>query len=211
MQHVSRVRIASISAILLATIAVFTHPAAHAESALASFDLVEIERERILEKASAYLDEAPLTVTAQRAERSAGGLHDFYSEGDYWWPDPENPDGPYVRRDGISNPANFVAHRRAMVRLSEIVGTLTSAWIITRDEVYASHARGHLMAWFVDGPTRMTPSLLYGQAIKGRPRESVPRTHGSTGGSGPARRAAAARPATSARPRPGGRSDATSR
>jgi hypothetical protein len=58
MQHVSRVRIASISAILLATIAVLTHRAAHAESALASFDLFEIERERILEKASAYLDEA---------------------------------------------------------------------------------------------------------------------------------------------------------
>lgn len=168
MQHVSRVRIASISAILLATIAVLTHRAAHAESALASFDLFEIERERILEKASAYLDEAPLTVTAQRAERSAGGLHDFYSEGDYWWPDPENPDGPYVRRDGISNPANFVAHRRAMVRLSEIVATLTSAWIITGEEAYASHANEHLLAWFVDPPTRMTPNLLYGQAIKGR-------------------------------------------
>ena len=168
MQHVIRVRIASISAILLATIAVFTHPAAHAESAINSFDLVEIERERILSKASAYLDEAPVTVTAHRAERSAGNLHDFYSEGDYWWPDPDNPDGPYVRRDGISNPDNFVAHRRAMVRLSEIVATLTSAWIITHEEVYASHAREHLMAWFVDAPTRMTPNLLYGQAIKGR-------------------------------------------
>ena len=168
MQHVSRVWIASISAILLATLGACTVPAADGGSAVGSFDLVEIERQRILGKASAYLDEAPVTVTAQRAERSAGGLHDFYSEGDYWWPDPENPDGPYVRRDGITNPDNFVAHRRAMVRLSEIVATLTSAWIITREEVYASHAREHLMAWFVDEPTRMTPNLLYGQAIKGR-------------------------------------------
>lgn len=168
MQHVSRVWIASISAILLATLGACTVPAADGVSAVGSFDLVEIERQRILRKASAYLEEAPVTVTAQRAERSTGGLHDFYSEGDYWWPDPENPDGPYVRRDGITNPDNFVAHRRAMVRLSEIVATLTSAWIITREEVYASHAREHLMAWFVDEPTRMTPNLLYGQAIKGR-------------------------------------------
>jgi hypothetical protein len=133
-----------------------------------AFDLVEIERTRILGKAAAYLDEAPVTVTAHRAKRSAGGLHDFYSEGDYWWPDPDNPDGPYVRRDGMSNPDNFVAHRHAMVRLSEIIGTLTSAWIITKDPAHATHALKHLKAWFVDESTRMTPNLLYGQAIKGR-------------------------------------------
>lgn len=132
------------------------------------FDLVEIERGRILDKAAAYLEEAPLTVTALPAERSTGGLHDFYSEGDYWWPDPENPDGPYVRRDGMTNPDNFVAHRRAMVRLSEIIGTLASAWLITAEPRYASHALNHLKAWFVDESTKMNPSLLYGQAIKGR-------------------------------------------
>jgi Alginate lyase len=49
---------------------------------------------------------------------SAGGLHDYFSEGDYWWPDPKNPDGPYIQRDGQSNPANFDDHRKAMRRLS---------------------------------------------------------------------------------------------
>ncbi len=133
-----------------------------------AIDLVEIEKQRILGKVANYLEEAPLTVVAHRAARSAGGAHDFYSEGDYWWPDPDNPGGPYVRRDGLSNPDNFVAHRHAMLRLSEIVGTLTSAWIITQDQSYASHALDHLRAWFIDESTRMNPSLLYGQAIKGR-------------------------------------------
>lgn len=137
-------------------------------AAFEAIDLVEIEKPRILQKASDYLEEAPLTVTAYPAERSTGTLHDFYSEGDYWWPDPENPDGPYVRRDGMSNPDNFVAHRRAMVRFSEITATLTSAYIITGDSRYASHARRHLMAWFVDGSTRMNSNLLFGQAIKGK-------------------------------------------
>ena len=131
-------------------------------------DLVEIERARIIPKATAYLKEPPVTVTADRAERSAGTVHDFYSEGDYWWPDPENPDGSYIRRDGLTNPDNFIAHRRAMVRLSEIVGTLASAYIITGEASYATHANEHLRAWFVDESTRMNPSLLYGQAIKGR-------------------------------------------
>jgi hypothetical protein len=132
------------------------------------FDLEAIERDRILHKAAGYIDEAPVTVTAFKAERSSGGLHDFYSEGDYWWPDPENPDGPYVRRDGLTNPDNFVAHRRAMVRLSEIVGTLASAWLLTGEANYADRTAAHLQAWFVDEATRMNPSLLYGQAIEGR-------------------------------------------
>ena len=59
------------------------------------FDIVEIEKPRILKKAELYLNEKPRTVTSDRCPRSAGGQHDYYSEGDYWWPDPKNPDGPY--------------------------------------------------------------------------------------------------------------------
>jgi len=68
----------------------------------------------------------------------------------------------------MTNPANFVDHRRAMVRLSIQVGTLTSAYVLTRDERYAAHAFAHLRAWFIHEATRMTPHLLYAQAIQGR-------------------------------------------
>ena len=71
------------------------------------------ERARVLSAAGRYLKDAPITVTASRSSRSAGGPHDFFSEGDYWWPDPVNPDGPYIQRDGMSNPGNFTDHRRA--------------------------------------------------------------------------------------------------
>src|SRR4029078_2452954 len=109
----------------------------------------------------------PITVTAFVCPRSAGGPHDFYSEGDYWWPDPKNPDGPYIQKDGQTNPDNFVAHRHAMVRMSIQVATLTSAYRITGDEKYARHATKHLKAWFVDDATKMNPNLQYAQAIKG--------------------------------------------
>jgi hypothetical protein len=133
-----------------------------------AFDIVAIERPRIMEKAAKYLSEEPVTVTASHSERSAGGKHDFFSEGDYWWPDPENPNGPYIQHDGLTNTNNFVDHRHAMVRLSDIVGTMTSAYILTGDEKYAKHAIKHIKAWFVDEDTKMNPNLLYGQAIKGR-------------------------------------------
>jgi hypothetical protein len=108
-----------------------------------------------------------VTITASRAVRSAGGPHDFFSEGDYWWPDPKNPGGPYIRRDGESNPDNFVEHRRAMIRLSVEMPALTAAWTLTHDEKYAAQARRHLRAWFIDPATRMNPSLTYAQAIHG--------------------------------------------
>jgi Alginate lyase len=133
-----------------------------------SFDIVEIERPRIMAQAAEYLTEQPVTVTAAHSDRSAGGLHDFFSEGDYWWPDPQNPSGPYIQHDGLTNTNNFVAHRHAMIRFSDIVATLTSAYILTGDEKYSKQVVKHLKAWFVDEDTKMNPNLLYGQAIKGR-------------------------------------------
>ncbi|MDB4893530.1 MAG: Alginate lyase [Gemmatimonadetes bacterium] len=129
--------------------------------------LISVERHRVLEQADRYLREQPVTITDVRAERSAGGVHDFYSEGDYWWPDPSDSTKPYIRRDGETNPANFEAHRNAMRRLSQIVPALVAAYEITGDGRYARQAIAHLRAWFVDADTRMNPSMLYAQAIKG--------------------------------------------
>src|SRR3954451_5980057 len=131
-------------------------------------DLSAEERPRVMRAAARYLGEAPITVTAASSPRSAGGKHDFFSEGDYWWPDPANPDGPYIQRDGMSNPDNFVEHRRAMIRLSLIVPALAAAYKLTHDRKYSDAAARHLRAWFIDDDTKMRPHLLYAQAIKGR-------------------------------------------
>src|ERR1051326_6286615 len=132
------------------------------------FDLAGFERPRVMKAADKYLDAAPVTVTAASSSRSAGGKHDFFSEGDYWWPDPQNPEGPYIQRDGMTNPDNFVEHRRAMVRLSVVVPALAAAYKPTHDKKYSAAAARHRRAWFVDGATRMNPNLQYAQAIKGR-------------------------------------------
>jgi hypothetical protein len=133
-----------------------------------AFDVAAFDRARVLQGANRYLKEAPITITAASSPRSTGGVHDFFSEGDYWWPDPQNPDGPYIQRDGMSNPNNFVEHRRYLMRLSVQVPALAAAWKLTKDERYAKHAALHLRAWFLDPATRMNPSLQYAQAIHGR-------------------------------------------
>jgi hypothetical protein len=114
------------------------------------------------------LDESPQTITSISCERSAGGLHDYYSEGDYWWPDPSDPDGPYVQRDGQSNPENFNTHRELLIRFSRIMGALGSAYVQTGEQRYVVAALRHAKAWFIDEKTKMNASLLYAQAIKGR-------------------------------------------
>lgn len=124
-------------------------------------------RDRVIERAETDMSARPVTVTSFIAERSAGSLHDFYSEGDYWWPDSLNPEGPYVRRDGCTNPDNFVQHRHAMIRFSDIVANLTSAYMLTGDEKYVKPVMDHVRAWFIDDATKMNPSLQYAQAIKG--------------------------------------------
>ena len=130
--------------------------------------IVNVLREQVLKEAAWAKQQAPVTVTAATCTRSAGGKHDFYSEGDYWWPNPANPDSPYIQRDGMTNPDNFVAHRHAMIRFSQIIGALASAYRITGNAAYVREALPHLRAWFTDTATLMHPNLQYAQAIKGR-------------------------------------------
>lgn len=125
------------------------------------------DRRRILATAVRYVALEPKTITSIRAERSAGGLHDFFSEADYFWPDPKNPDGPYVNRDGQSNPANFIEHRKRMIVLSIQMPALTAGWLLTGDRRFGLRASDHLRAWFVAAETRMNPNLEYAQAVHG--------------------------------------------
>lgn len=136
----------------------WTHPRQEVEA---------VDRPWVLRDANRYLHRSPRTITSVPALRSAGGLHDFFSEGDYWWPDPKNPNAPYIRRDGESNPDNFVAHRDLLMRLSIQMPVLTAAWVLTGRGHFADHAAAHLRAWFVDPATRMNPNLEYAQAIHG--------------------------------------------
>ena len=135
--------------------------------ALLAFNLPAAELPRVHSLAAAALGAQPVTLTAVANPRSPGGPHDFSSEGDYWWPDPKHPDGPYIRRDGETNPANFVGHRRLLFAFARDVGALTAAYDLTHEERFAQGAVAQLRAWFVDPATRMNPNLQYAQSIQG--------------------------------------------
>jgi beta-galactosidase len=134
-----------------------------------TLDVAAIDRERILKAAGAALGIEPPTITKFRAKLSEGGPNDFYSNGDYWWPDPTKPDGlPYIQRDGESNPDNFSQHRLAIRDLRDAVAALAAAYKVTGDDRYVTKAVELLRVFFLDPQTRMNPHLKYAQAIPGR-------------------------------------------
>ena len=97
------------------------HRIAGAEQApVQILDLAAHELPRVVPLAEAALGVQPVSITAVTNPRSPGGRHDFSSEGDYWWPDPRNPDGPYIRRDGevIHRFGRFPFRNEALGRVS---------------------------------------------------------------------------------------------
>jgi len=134
-----------------------------------ALDVGAIDSARILAAANAALAREPITIAAFHARFSEGGPHDFYSNGDYWWPDPAKTNGlPYIQRDGESNPDNFNQHRRCLAQLRDAVAALGAAYTITGDDRYAAKAAELLRVFFLDPDTRMNPNLQYAQAIPGR-------------------------------------------
>jgi hypothetical protein len=133
-----------------------------------ALDVAAIDRDRILQAAGAALKMEPVTITKFRAKLSEGGPNDFYSNGDYWWPNPNTTNGlPYVQRDGQTNPENFVAHRQVIRQLSDAIAALGAAYKITGNDRYAKKSAELLKVFFLDEKTRMNPSLQYAQAVPG--------------------------------------------
>lgn len=112
-------------------------------------------RDWLIQKGRQALSHPIPHITDAPAPLSEGGPHDYYSNGDYWWPDPASPNGlPYIRRDGETNPDNFNRHRELLRGMREDVVFLTCAYDFTRDEVFAARKLSvspHMTAAILEG------------------------------------------------------------
>ncbi len=130
--------------------------------------VAKIDRARILKLANEALELKPPAVTDHIATNSAGGPHDFFSQADYFWPNPKTANHlPYVSRDGETNPENFEYHRMAMREMKDAVTALGAAYALTGDDKYVSKAENFLRVFFIDDKTKMNPNLDYAQAVLG--------------------------------------------
>jgi hypothetical protein len=121
---------------------------------------------RLRADAEKHLKDGPWSVTTDRPPGIAMDVHDFYSEAPYWWPQPDDPAAPYVRRDGQTNPARFVANKNALVSMGDAVFSLGTAAYLLDDPRYAQRAARDINTWFINPKTRMNPHMEYSQTIR---------------------------------------------
>ncbi len=121
----------------------------------------------IVEEADEALGQPMVNVVDEGALPPSGDPHDYYSYSPYWWPDPENPDGPYIWRDGETNPDRNTSDVSRIEAMVDRVTSLVPAWYFTGDERYAESAVEQLRAWFLDPETKMNPNVDFGQKRRG--------------------------------------------
>ncbi len=119
--------------------------------------------------ADSAMEAGPWSVTYHRPTglNLGAGPHDYVSEGPYWWPDPKNPSGPYIRKDGQRNPERFMGNRSDLGGMSTAVLSLGMGAFLLRRAECARRAGAVLSTWFLDPETRMNPNLEYGQMVRG--------------------------------------------
>ncbi|MGH9668049.1 MAG: alginate lyase family protein [Bryobacteraceae bacterium] len=126
------------------------------------------QRARLRGLADRDLRSGPWSVTFHRPQGTALPANEYFSEGPYWWPDPKNPSGPYIRRDGERNPRRFDHNHHDLGAMAAAVLTLGMASYFLDDAPSAAHAARILGTWFAAPETRMAPNLDHAQAIRGR-------------------------------------------
>lgn len=115
----------------------------------------------------ANLEKGPWSVTFSKRHAISGNPHDYFSQGPYWWPNPEDPDGPFIRRDGEIYPGRFNDHHAWFGQLADTVLALATSGYYLEEKPFLDRAAELLRVWFIDEKTRMNPHMRYGQLIPG--------------------------------------------
>ncbi len=122
---------------------------------------------RLRAEAEKRLREGPWSITSDRPKGMELDSHEYYSEAPDWWPDPENPTGPYIRHEGQFNPIRFMGNRNALDAMCDAVFTLGTAAFLLDDARYAQRAVRVINVWFLSPKTRMNPDLDHARAVPG--------------------------------------------
>ncbi len=124
----------------------------------------------LVKRADDALKRKPGSVLDKGTMPPSNDRKDYISLAPYWWPDPANPTGPYVRRDGEVNPERNTDRfdRTALGRMASDADLLGLAYYYTGDRRYADKLAAIVRAWFLDPASAMNPNMNYAQMVPGR-------------------------------------------
>lgn len=113
------------------------------------------------------IGQTPVAVTDKITARS-GNRQNFESLSIYYWPDPTDPTGPYIVRDGVYNPEYQQYDLPRLRTLVQRLSHLAQAYHLTGERPFLDAYLKQLDTWFVKKRTRMRPDFEYAQFIPGR-------------------------------------------
>lgn len=113
-----------------------------------------------------FLD-SPAVVLTDKPTKFVSDARYYASVGPYWWPDPNNPGGPYIRKDGLINPETNDYDGPKLSLMMRRVKAFAVAFYLTDEFVYKDAMVSQLRAWFLDPVTGMIPSFQYAQIHPG--------------------------------------------
>ena len=125
------------------------------------------EKDAFLTKARNELEQENVVVTDKK-QCLTGNRHNYESLSSYYWPDPHNPGGPYINKDGFVNPETLDYDREKIDKLAQRCELFANAYYISRDDCYYRAFVSQIDAWFINRRTRMNPNMQYSQVIKGK-------------------------------------------
>lgn len=119
-----------------------------------------------LKRADRFASEPLLLITSKPA-KFVSDTHYYVSLSFYYWPDPKNPGGPYIHKDGEKNPEYNSYDGRKFEILEDRLRSLSIAYYFTGSSKYRDAYLSQLRAWFIDKSTYMYPNLTYSQIAPG--------------------------------------------
>lgn len=114
------------------------------------------------------MTKSPVLTVLGKEHSFSENPHDYCSVPPYSWPDENNPEGPYVTKDGITNPLRLKYDRPKLDQLASRLQYLSVALYLTDDEKYYSAFINNIKAWCLNSLTYMTPNMEYAQVMQGR-------------------------------------------
>lgn len=117
-------------------------------------------RSRIFKYADEAAANGPLSVM-QKKRCVSGDYHNFESFATYFWPNSDDPDGPYIGKDGVANPILNDYDHPLILSMSKNVKYLALAYFLSEDKAYLDAYKKQIRTWFIDKRTRMYPQMEY--------------------------------------------------
>lgn len=122
---------------------------------------------KIIEISNQYSSSQALSVTDKK-KSFAPDKHIYCSIGSYYWPDPKNPGGPYITKDGQINPEYYEYDVERLAEMTRRCLYLSLAYFFTEDPKYCDSYINQIKVWFINEDTYMQPNFDYAGIAPGQ-------------------------------------------